>query len=147
MIAYLLDTLKEVGISDIVVVVGHQAEAVRDALKDYEVRFVIQEPQLGTGHAVQVAMPAVPPDADTVMVLCGDAPLISGESIAALQQLHDHAGAAVTVQTIELSDGAHYGRVVRDEAGRVAGGGPVQRFARPARPAGHPGDQHRRLLL
>jgi bifunctional UDP-N-acetylglucosamine pyrophosphorylase/glucosamine-1-phosphate N-acetyltransferase len=120
MIAYLLDTLKEVGIQDIVVVVGHQAEAVKEALKEYGVRFVIQEPQLGTGHAVQVAMPAVPSEASTVMVLCGDAPLISGESIAALQKLHAGANAAVTVQTIELADGAHYGRVVRDEAGRVA---------------------------
>lgn len=120
MIAYLLDTLRAAGVNDIVVVVGHQAEAVKDALKDYAVRFVIQEPQLGTGHAVQVAMPAVPPEAGTVMVLCGDAPLISGESIAALRQLHDRTGAAVTVQTIELPDGAHYGRVVRDESGRVA---------------------------
>ena len=120
MIAYLLDTLREAGVNDIVVVVGHQAEAVKEALKDYGVRFVIQEPQLGTGHAVQVAMPAVPPEAGTVMVLCGDAPLISGESIAALQQLHAGTGAAVTVQTIELPDGAHYGRVVRDESGQVA---------------------------
>jgi len=119
MIAYLLDTLREAGVNDIVVVVGHQAEAVKEALKDYELRFVIQEPQLGTGHAVQVAMPAVPASAGTVMVLCGDAPLISGESIAALQLLHDSTAAAVTVQTIELPDGAHYGRVVRDEAGQV----------------------------
>ena len=120
MIAYLLDTLREAGVNDIVVVVGHQAEAVKDALKDYGVRFVIQEPQLGTGHAVQVAMPAVSPGAGTVMVLCGDAPLISGASIAALRQLHDTTGAAVTVQTIELPDGAHYGRVVRDASGQVA---------------------------
>jgi bifunctional UDP-N-acetylglucosamine pyrophosphorylase/glucosamine-1-phosphate N-acetyltransferase len=120
MIAYLLDTLRGVGVNDIVVVVGHQAEAVKDALKDYELRFVIQEPQLGTGHAVQVAMAAVPPQAGTVMVLCGDAPLISGESIKALQHLHAQQKAAVTVQTIVLPDGAHYGRVVRDEAGRVA---------------------------
>ena len=120
MIAYLLDTIKEAGVEDIVVVVGHQAEAVKDALKDYGVRFVIQEPQLGTGHAVQVAMPAVSPGAGTVMVLCGDAPLISGASIAALRQLHDTTGAAVTVQTIELPDGAHYGRVVRDASGQVA---------------------------
>ncbi|MDP1845689.1 MAG: bifunctional UDP-N-acetylglucosamine diphosphorylase/glucosamine-1-phosphate N-acetyltransferase GlmU [Candidatus Moranbacteria bacterium] len=120
MIAYLLDTLKEAGDDDIVVVVGHQAEAVKAALTDYKLRFVVQEPQLGTGHAVQVAMPAVPASAATIMVLCGDAPLISGESIAALQKLHAGAGAAVTVQTIELPDGAHYGRVVRDEAGRVA---------------------------
>jgi bifunctional UDP-N-acetylglucosamine pyrophosphorylase / glucosamine-1-phosphate N-acetyltransferase len=120
MIAYLLDTLKEAGVNEIVMVVGHQAEAVQEALRDYELRFVVQEPQLGTGHAVQVAMPAVDPGAGTVMVLCGDAPLISGESIAALQKLHADSRAAVTMQTIELPDGAHYGRVVRDDSGRVA---------------------------
>ena len=119
MIAYLLDTLQEVGVSDIVVVVGHQAEAVKEAVREYELRFVIQEAQLGTGHAVQVAMPAVSPEAGTVMVLCGDAPLISEESVVALQRLHASTGAAVTAQTIELPDGAHYGRVVRDAAGRV----------------------------
>jgi len=119
MCAYLIETLKGLRVDDIVLVVGHQAAAVEAALKDYGGRGVVQDPQLGTGHAVQVAMAAIPPEADTVMVLCGDAPLISGESIAALQRLHQSAGAAVTVQTIELPDGAHYGRVVRDAAGRV----------------------------
>jgi bifunctional UDP-N-acetylglucosamine pyrophosphorylase/glucosamine-1-phosphate N-acetyltransferase len=120
MLAYLIDTLKAVGVEDIVLVVGHQAKRVQEAYKGYGVRFVIQEPQLGTGHAVQVAMPAVLPEVGTIMVLCGDAPLISEESIAALNQRHEAAKAAVTVQTIILTDGAHYGRVVRDTAGQVA---------------------------
>ena len=77
MIAYLLDTLISLGIDDILVVVGYQAEKVQEALKDYPVRFVVQEPQLGTGHAVQVAMAAVPQETKEVLVLCGDAPLIS----------------------------------------------------------------------
>ncbi|MCX5888903.1 MAG: bifunctional UDP-N-acetylglucosamine diphosphorylase/glucosamine-1-phosphate N-acetyltransferase GlmU [Deltaproteobacteria bacterium] len=120
MLAYLIDTLKGVGVADIVLVVGHQAELVQESYRDYGVRFVVQEPQLGTGHAVQVAWPAVPADTRTVMVLCGDAPLISGESIRALNRLHDKTGAAITVQTIELDNGAHYGRVVRDRHGQVA---------------------------
>jgi bifunctional UDP-N-acetylglucosamine pyrophosphorylase/glucosamine-1-phosphate N-acetyltransferase len=119
MVAYLIETLKGVGVPDIVLVVGHQAELVKAAYRDYDVRFVVQEPQLGTGHAVQVALPAVPDGVQTVMVLCGDAPLISAESILALHRLHEQSGAAITVQTIELDDGAHYGRVVRDEAGQV----------------------------
>lgn len=119
MIAYLLDTLKEIGVKDIVVVVGYQANAVQEALKDYGVRFVVQEPQLGTGHAVQVGMTAVPPGVQTVMVLCGDVPLLPPESLSALQQLHDRTRAAVTVQTAVLPDGAHYGRVVRDDQDRV----------------------------
>ena len=120
MVAYLLDTLKDLGVQDIVVVVGYQADKVQEALKNFGARFVVQEPQLGTGHAVQVAMQTVGPEARTVMVLCGDAPLIAGESIRALHRLHESTGAAVTVQTIELPDGAHYGRVVRDQGGRVA---------------------------
>ncbi|HEX9883523.1 MAG TPA: NTP transferase domain-containing protein, partial [Desulfobaccales bacterium] len=119
MVAYLLDTLKDLGVQDIVVVVGYQADKVQEALKDFGARFVVQEPQLGTGHAVQVAMPAVPHGVKTVLVLCGDAPLISPDSIRALHRLQEETGAAVTVQTIELADGAHYGRVVRDQGGRV----------------------------
>jgi len=120
MIAYLLDTLRDLGVRDIVAVVGYQADKVQKALKDFGARFVVQEPQLGTGHAVQVALPAVPDRVKTVLVLCGDAPLIAGESILALHRLHEETGAAVTIQTIELADGAHYGRVVRDQGGRVA---------------------------
>ncbi|MDD5640825.1 MAG: bifunctional UDP-N-acetylglucosamine diphosphorylase/glucosamine-1-phosphate N-acetyltransferase GlmU [Syntrophales bacterium] len=119
MIAYLLDTLREAGIGDILVVVGYQAEKVQEALQDYQVRFVVQEPQLGTGHAVQVAMSAVSPETQEVIVLCGDAPLISRESIDALHEMHKYHRAAVTIQTVELPDGLHYGRVVRDEGGRV----------------------------
>jgi len=119
MAAYLIDTLKSIDVQDILVVVGYQAEKVREALAGEGVRFALQEPQKGTGHAVQVAMPEVPADAETVMVLCGDVPLIAGDSIENLYGLHQKTGAAVTVQTVELREGAHYGRVVRDEHGRV----------------------------
>ena len=119
MLAYLIETLKTVGVADIVLVVGHQAARVKEAYWDYGVRFVVQEPQQGTGHAVQVAMAAVPGETQEVIVLCGDAPLISGESIGALHQMHKNHQAAVTIQTVVLPDGLHYGRVVRDEAGRV----------------------------
>ncbi len=120
MIVYLLETLKAVGLEDIVMVVGYGAAEVREALPDSGVRFVVQDPQNGTGHAVQVALAAIlPAAARTVLVLCGDAPLIARESILALYRLHQATGAAVTMQTIELDDGAHYGRVVRNQGGRV----------------------------
>jgi bifunctional UDP-N-acetylglucosamine pyrophosphorylase/glucosamine-1-phosphate N-acetyltransferase len=119
MVSCLIDTLKAIGVTDILLVVGYQSEKVMAALAGEGVRFVVQEPQLGTGHAVQVAMNAVPPDAKTVLVLCGDVPLIAGDSIAALYRLHRESGAAVTVQTVELPEGAHYGRVVRDGDGQV----------------------------
>ncbi len=120
MIAYLLDTLLDLGIADIVAVVGYQAEKVMAALKDYPLRFVVQEPQLGTGHAVQVGMTAVPPSVKNVLVLCGDVPLLRGEGILRSYRKHRQAGAAVTIQTTVLPDGLHYGRVVRNSDGTVA---------------------------
>jgi bifunctional UDP-N-acetylglucosamine pyrophosphorylase/glucosamine-1-phosphate N-acetyltransferase len=120
MIAYLFDTLLELGIADIVAVVGYQAEKVEAALKDYPVRFVVQEPQLGTGHAVQVGMTAVAPGVQDVLVLCGDVPLIPGEGIVELHQVHRQTRAAVTIQTTVLEDGLHYGRVVRNQDKTVA---------------------------
>jgi bifunctional UDP-N-acetylglucosamine pyrophosphorylase/glucosamine-1-phosphate N-acetyltransferase len=120
MIAYLLDTLLELGIEDIVAVVGYQAEKVQAALKDYPVRLVVQEPQMGTGHAVQVGMTAVAPGVQDVLVLCGDVPLIPGPGIQELYQMHRETRAAVTIQTTVLPDGLHYGRVVRHDDGTVA---------------------------
>jgi bifunctional UDP-N-acetylglucosamine pyrophosphorylase/glucosamine-1-phosphate N-acetyltransferase len=120
MIAYILDTLLELGITDIVAVVGYQAEKVQDSLADYPVRFTVQEPQMGTGHAVQVGMSVVSPEAADILVLCGDVPLISGPSIAELYQAHKQVQAAATIQTTVLPDGLHYGRVVRRRDGTVA---------------------------
>ncbi len=120
MIAYLLDTLMGLGIADIVVVVGYQFEKVQAALADYPVRFVIQEPQMGTGHAVQEGMAAVAPSAREVLVLCGDVPLIPGAGITDLYRVHQKTRAAVTIQTAVLPDGLHYGRVIRNPDGTVA---------------------------
>jgi len=119
LITYLLDTLLELGIHDIVAVVGYQAEKVKEALRDYPLRFVIQEPQLGTGHAVQVGLRAVFPAVKDILVLCGDVPLISREGIQELYREHRQAHAAVTIQTTVLPDGLHYGRVVRQADGAV----------------------------
>ncbi len=120
MIAYLLDSLLELGITDIVAVVGYQAEKVQDALKEYPVRCAIQDPQMGTGHAVQVGMSKVSSEAADVLVLCGDVPLIPEPGIAELYQVHKQARAAATIQTTILPDGLHYGRVVRNQDGGVA---------------------------
>ena len=71
MSAYLIDTLKGVGVADIVMVVGYHADRVQEVYKDYGVRFVVQEPQQGTGHAVQVAWPAVPGGAEPSWCFAG----------------------------------------------------------------------------
>ncbi len=119
MLAYVLDTLQELGLAKVMVVVGHQAEAVQARFADYAVDFVIQEPQLGTGHAVQMAAAAMDGRFPTVVVLCGDVPLLAGETIRQLLQHHLTSGAVATVLTVELPEPGSYGRIVKDERGQV----------------------------
>ena len=119
MLSYPLDTLQQLGLTRIVVVVGHQAEAVRERFSHYPVEFVIQEPQLGTGHAVQVAAAVLDGSQSTVVVLCGDVPLLQADTIRKLYQHHQASGAAATVLTVELPDPGSYGRIVKDAQGHV----------------------------
>ena len=106
----------------LVVVVGHAREQVEQHLAQVapEVVTVVQEQQLGTGHAVQVALAALPELAGTVVVVPGDAPLLTTATLRGLLAAHDRAGAATTLLTADLDDASGYGRVVRDETGAVA---------------------------
>jgi len=97
------------------VVYGHGGEQVPTTLKHLDVRWVKQEPQLGTGHAVQQAMPGL--TGDTVLVLYGDVPLTRLATLRAL--LTAVAGGKLALLTAELADPSGYGRIVRDGAGRV----------------------------
>ncbi len=98
------------------VVYGHGGERVREALPGAPVSWVLQAQQLGTGHALMQAMPAIP-DEETVVVLYGDVPLVRPDT---LRQLLTHAGErSVAVLSVILDDPAGYGRIVRDAAGNV----------------------------
>jgi len=98
------------------VVYGHGGDAVPAAFPDADVKWVLQSEQLGTGHAVAQAMPAIPDDA-TVLVLYGDVPLIEA---ATLRPLVDKARTGrLALLGVRLDDPAGYGRLVRDAAGRV----------------------------
>ena len=119
MLAYPLDTLQQLGLAKIVVVVGHQAEAVQELFSQYPLEFVIQEPQLGTGHAVQVAAAVLDGSQNTVVVLCGDVPLLQADTIRELYLHHQSSGAAATVLTVELPEPGSYGRIVKDAQGHV----------------------------
>lgn len=119
MLAYSLESLRLLELANILVVVGFQAETVAAAFADCAVNFITQEPQLGTGHAVQTAMPALEGFQGTVLVLCGDVPLLKADTLAELSQKHRASGAAVTILTSELPDPAGYGRIVRDRQGRI----------------------------
>ena len=107
-----------------VVVIGHGRDQVRDHLAaiDPTAVAVVQDEQRGTGHAVRIALEAVPADAEgTVVVLPGDAPLLTPATIARLVAQHQREGAATTLLTSVLVDPAGYGRVVRAADGSVAG--------------------------
>ena len=97
---------------DIFAIIGHEADRVREAVKDTGVKFVLQSEQRGTGHALMVAREALAPY-DLVIVLSGDAPLISTATIQKLQDFHLSKKAAMTLLTAKLDDPSGYGRVIR----------------------------------
>jgi bifunctional UDP-N-acetylglucosamine pyrophosphorylase/glucosamine-1-phosphate N-acetyltransferase len=101
------------------VIVGHQGADVQQALADQPgVRFALQEPQLGTGHALLQAEPFLADERGTVILLSGDVPLLRPLTLERMVERHRAAGAAATVLTAELDDPQGYGRIVR-EAGRI----------------------------
>ena len=105
---------------NILVVVGHQAEDVRNAVAPLGASTVLQRPQSGTGHAMLIAHAAIEPTARLAIVLPGDAPLIRTETLQALVDAHRSGSAAATVLTAQLADPAGYGRIVRKPGGSVA---------------------------
>lgn len=101
------------------IVVGYQAETVRAAI-DEEALFVLQEEQLGTGHAVKCTRPALEGKADILLVTFADMPLLRSESLARLVRIHQESGSPVTMTSFIGDEARGFGRVVRDSAGKVA---------------------------
>ena len=101
---------------DILVIVGHQAEAVQYAVRDTGVRFAVQTEQRGTGHALQIAEQGTR-DYDELIVLSGDVPLLRPQTIVALRDFHLQQRAAMTILTAEPADPFGYGRVIRHSPG------------------------------
>lgn len=114
LVQHVLDCANALQPKQVCVVYGHGGEAVPTAMQQYAASFVIQEPQLGTGHAVQQAMPHLDDDSLT-MVLYGDVPLIQAETLQCMQQ----AGDGLVLLTVNLSNPTGYGRIVRNAKGEV----------------------------
>ncbi|OGS95596.1 MAG: UDP-N-acetylglucosamine diphosphorylase/glucosamine-1-phosphate N-acetyltransferase [Gallionellales bacterium RIFCSPLOWO2_02_FULL_57_47] len=114
LVQHVLDRASELKPQLICVVYGHGGEAVPQAMQQYSAKFVIQEPQLGTGHAVQQAVPHLGDDSDT-MVLYGDVPLIQHGTLHQMRQ----AGSGLVLLTVNLANPTGYGRIVRNEQGDV----------------------------
>ncbi len=118
MLRWVVDAAREAGCDPVVVVVGHQQDAVRAALADVPgVVFAEQRRQRGTGDAVRCAGTALDGVEGTVVILPGDVPLLPGGALRTLAEARQQAAAAVTVLTVELDDPGYYGRVVREPGG------------------------------
>ncbi len=115
LVRHVIDTARSLSPARLCVVYGHGGDVVRAALPDADLRWALQAPQLGTGHAVQQALPQCTGDGVT-LVLYGDVPLTR---VATLRRLLAAAKEGLAVLTVELADPTGYGRIVRDAAGRL----------------------------
>jgi bifunctional UDP-N-acetylglucosamine pyrophosphorylase/glucosamine-1-phosphate N-acetyltransferase len=123
MLSYAVTAATQVQPEHIVVVVGHMRDQVESHLAEIapHVLIAIQEQQLGTGHAVEVALGQLAQLNGEVIVTMGDVPMLSGETLAALLDEHRSRQAVVTVLTAEVPDPTGYGRILRDPNGLVSG--------------------------
>ncbi|MBO3275955.1 bifunctional UDP-N-acetylglucosamine diphosphorylase/glucosamine-1-phosphate N-acetyltransferase GlmU [Pseudomonas schmalbachii] len=115
MLAHVIDTARKLHPQRIHVVIGHGAERVRESLQADDLNFVLQAEQLGTGHAVAQALPFL--EADKVLILYGDVPLIEQPTLERL--LQESTLLQLALLTVELADPTGYGRILRDDNGEV----------------------------
>ncbi len=122
MVLYVVKTAHQVAGSNVILVVGNQAEAVRKVVSaQYDVTFSLQSEQLGTGHAVSCAIPYIPENTDQVIVLCGDVPLLTPETVQGLLNDHINAKRDITILATEVDNPKGYGRVLIDNNRNVTG--------------------------
>ncbi len=120
MIEYVLSSAAALGPQSTTIVVGHQAQKLESALARHrDVTFVVQEPQLGTAHALLTAEAALGGARGTLVMLSGDVPLLTADTLKRLVQVHTRARAAATVMTAVVDDPHGYGRIARD-GGEIA---------------------------
>lgn len=121
LISWSVQAAKSAGAGRIAIVVGHQADRVREYFAtDTAISFALQEEQLGTGHAAAAAREALAGFVGTVFILCGDVPLLRHETLLAMGAMHEKRAAAVTVLTTHMENPFGYGRVVKREGGRIS---------------------------
>ena len=121
LIAHVLASVQPLAPQHLIAVVGHQADAVREVSERFGARSVVQEPQLGTGHAVAQATTLLKDFDGDVLVLCGDVPLLRTATLRRMVDEHREREAALTMLATCLDDPSGYGRILRDGQGAVAG--------------------------
>jgi bifunctional UDP-N-acetylglucosamine pyrophosphorylase/glucosamine-1-phosphate N-acetyltransferase len=118
MVQHVVEQVSQLGLQEIVTIVGHGAELVKEQLGEQS-KFALQAEQLGTAHAVSQAVSLLGQETGTTLVICGDTPLITAETMEALLQHHEEMGAKATVLTAYIEDPTGYGRIVRNDKGYV----------------------------
>jgi UDP-N-acetylglucosamine diphosphorylase/glucosamine-1-phosphate N-acetyltransferase len=119
LLIHVLDTAAILNPQRVVVVVGFQAEEVKQACADRSVEFVEQKEQLGTGHAVLQAQAVLEDYEGDVLILCGDMPLIQSSTLQALLRMHNQTEADCTLLSLKTKEKKDFGRVVRSPEGAV----------------------------
>ncbi|MBT2644292.1 bifunctional UDP-N-acetylglucosamine diphosphorylase/glucosamine-1-phosphate N-acetyltransferase GlmU [Bacillus sp. ISL-41] len=118
MVQHVIDQVKSLDINEIVTIVGHGAEKVKDQLGEHS-QYALQAEQLGTAHAVQQAGDMLADKEGVTIVVCGDTPLIKAETMEALFKHHEETNAKATILTARAEDPTGYGRIVRNAEGFV----------------------------
>lgn len=118
MVHYPIQAAKQVGATEICLIIGHKAEEVKKVMGD-NVTYAMQKEQLGTGHAVMQAIDFIP-DEGEIIILYGDTPLITGETIQEMLDFHRNNKNAATVLSAIVEDSTGYGRIVRSAEGKFA---------------------------
>ncbi|MEN8231885.1 MAG: sugar phosphate nucleotidyltransferase [Thermodesulfobacteriota bacterium] len=121
MILHVMDTIKALDLDRTYIIVGHQKEKVAELVRGYQAECIVQEKQLGTGHAVLCAEKELQEMGGTVLILSGDVPLIKAETLKAMLAEHAQNNSTLTLMTIELADPTNYGRIIRDEKDKILG--------------------------
>ena len=115
-----LEHIREAGVASITLVVGYQADLIRSALGPKH-DYVLQQQQLGSGNATAAALGALRGFNGTLLVMCGDSPLIQASTIRRMLSVHASEQATITLLTANLDDPTGYGRVLRNSEGRITG--------------------------
>lgn len=121
MVRHVMNAVLPLNPEQILTIVGHQQDAVQQVLQDFALDFAVQDHQLGTGHAVLIAENSIREDIDTVMILCGDTPLIKAETLTRMYREHKAGKATLTLMTTHLDDPTNYGRILSTPDGKIAG--------------------------
>lgn len=122
MIMYVVEMAEKVAENDVVLVIGNQADKVRKVVSENaHVIFALQKDQLGTGHAVSCALPYLPDHTQEVIILCGDVPLLTFETVMRLLKDHIMAKRDISLLAVEIDNPKGYGRVLFDENRNVSG--------------------------